>query len=230
MRNEKRLLKDCLFLFDIDGTILNTRGDGKKAFYSAFEELFQVDMMDYVIDFRGGIDNLFFKELLNFYRVGLAQYEHHWQQFSSRYTEHLDCGSNAEGWEIFRDSEELISYLKESSQIALVTGNMESGARVKLNKAGLGDYFSAGGYGDRAESRDDLVRRAIEDAVSYHGKSFSRDNIYLIGDTKIDIKSAINNRIVPILVDHYRINSIYREEFPIHYYNDFASLFADIKG
>lgn len=229
MKDKNRNLKECLFLFDIDGTILNTRGDGKKAFYSAFEELFGVNMMDYVIDFRGGIDNLFFKELLHFYKVGFDNYEQDWESFSSRYTSHLDQGSNAEGWEVFGHSEELIGYLREQSHIALVTGNMESGARVKLEKAGLDHYFSAGGYGDKADSRDHLVSLAIEDALRYHGRSFAKENIYLIGDTKIDIESALNNSVVPILVDHYRKNSAYREEFPIHYYSDFVTLFEDVK-
>ena len=58
--------KDHLFLFDIDGTILDSRGDGKNAFLHAFKAVTGIDY-DQELNFLGGIDNVIFKDIYNRY-------------------------------------------------------------------------------------------------------------------------------------------------------------------
>jgi phosphoglycolate phosphatase-like HAD superfamily hydrolase len=71
----------------------------------------------------------------------------------------------------------------------LVTGNLEGIARLKLQRAGLGDAFFAdapGGFGSDDESRPALPLLAMERA----GGSFPAAETVVIGDTPLDVACA----------------------------------------
>jgi phosphoglycolate phosphatase len=80
---------------------------------------------------------------------------------------------------------------RDDVRLALVTGNFEPVARLKLLRAGLGRYFPAGqgGFGSDSEDRTMLpaiARRRAGDA----GVSFPREQTIVIGDTPRDIACA----------------------------------------
>jgi phosphoglycolate phosphatase len=70
---------------------------------------------------------------------------------------------------------------------ALVTGNFEPIARLKLERAGIGHFFEPGqgGFGSDAEARAALPRRARERAGGW-----ARERTVVIGDTPHDIACA----------------------------------------
>jgi phosphoglycolate phosphatase len=70
---------------------------------------------------------------------------------------------------------------------ALVTGNFEPIARLKLERAGIGHFFEPGqgGFGSDAEARAELPRRARERAGGW-----ARERTVVIGDTPHDIACA----------------------------------------
>ena len=76
-------------------------------------------------------------------------------------------------------------------QLALVTGNFEPVARLKLARAGLGDWFAPGqgAFGSDSEDRAALPgiarRRAAVD-----GRPWPREHTIVIGDTPNDIACA----------------------------------------
>ncbi len=74
--------------------------------------------------------------------------------------------------------------------LGLATGNLESGARIKLQRAELDSYFSFGGYGSDAENRTELIQVAIQRAEQHVGGEVPLDIVYVIGDTPRDIKHA----------------------------------------
>ena len=76
-------------------------------------------------------------------------------------------------------------------RLALVTGNYEPVARLKLKRAGLGRYFPAGqgAFGSDAEDRAALPGIARRRAGTA-GVSFSRHQTIVIGDTPRDIACA----------------------------------------
>src|SRR5215831_6403747 len=55
--------------------------------------------------------------------------------------------------------------------VGLATGNIESGARIKLDRGGLNRYFSFGGFGSDSEDRTELVRKAAAKAAYSNGGS-----------------------------------------------------------
>jgi phosphoglycolate phosphatase-like HAD superfamily hydrolase len=76
---------------------------------------------------------------------------------------------------------------REDTRLALLTGNLEPIARLKLNRAGLGHYFEPhqGGFGSDHEDRTELPAIARRRAGNY-----PRAKTIVIGDTPRDIACA----------------------------------------
>jgi phosphoglycolate phosphatase-like HAD superfamily hydrolase len=76
--------------------------------------------------------------------------------------------------------------------LGLATGNVEVGARIKLDRGELNPYFNFGGFGSDSEDRSTLVRKAAEKAADINGVAVEASNTFVIGDTPLDI--AAGNR------------------------------------
>jgi phosphoglycolate phosphatase-like HAD superfamily hydrolase len=88
---------------------------------------------------------------------------------------------------------ELVSSLggRDDARLALVTGNYEPVARLKLSRAGLGSHFPSGqgGFGSDSEDRAALPGIARKRA-GHEGVSHPRTRTVVIGDTPRDIACA----------------------------------------
>ena len=78
--------------------------------------------------------------------------------------------------------------------LGLVTGNLTRIGWRKLQRAGLRRYFRFGAFGERADTRAGLVRRAIREARQRHWISRATP-ISVIGDAPADILAARANRV-----------------------------------
>jgi phosphoglycolate phosphatase-like HAD superfamily hydrolase len=72
-------------------------------------------------------------------------------------------------------------------ELALLTGNLEQGARLKLEHAALWHYFRWGVYGEVSEDRNDLSRKALDSITEKEGVIDPR-RVVVIGDTVSDIR------------------------------------------
>jgi phosphoglycolate phosphatase-like HAD superfamily hydrolase len=79
---------------------------------------------------------------------------------------------------------------REDVYLALVTGNYESGARLKLEYFDLWKYFRCGAFGDAAPHRNVLVPRALAAVEASGGPAFTPADAIVIGDTPLDIGCA----------------------------------------
>jgi phosphoglycolate phosphatase-like HAD superfamily hydrolase len=81
----------------------------------------------------------------------------------------------------------LLGSLRQRSDVllGLCTGNLETGAGIKLRSAGLWGAFRFGGYGSDAEPRADIVRVAWRRA-----KDLGATEALVVGDTPRDILAA----------------------------------------
>ena len=80
--------------------------------------------------------------------------------------------------------------------LGILTGNLQAIASLRLEHSGISSYFIAGGYGDDSRVRSELVNHAIQ----RFGKSIEREDIYLIGDTPLDIRAARDASVNAIAV------------------------------
>src|SRR5207237_8604363 len=79
---------------------------------------------------------------------------------------------------------------RQDIMLGLATGNLELGARIKLDRGGLNPYFSFGGFGSDSEDRTELVRKASEKAAHKNGGAISPSYVFVIFDTPLDIDLA----------------------------------------
>ena len=73
---------------------------------------------------------------------------------------------------------------------ALLTGNVERGARIKLSAVGLWHRFAFGAFGDEASRREDLGPVALDKARRL-GLSFSGADCVVVGDAPQDVACAL---------------------------------------
>jgi phosphoglycolate phosphatase len=181
-----------LVLFDVDGTLMSTRGAGMKAFYRALKHIFDVDVNEEVIRPDGKTDPLILKELLAYFNL-----EDKWQDktandlFSSylAYLEEEIGHAREEGQvKVLPGVVELLQRLSGQPDfcVGLVTGNLEKGAYIKLENAGLNGYFRFGGYGSDSEDRTVLTRIGIRRGTQLVAPQ-TVENSFVIGDTPLDI-------------------------------------------
>jgi phosphoglycolate phosphatase-like HAD superfamily hydrolase len=70
--------------------------------------------------------------------------------------------------------------------LGLGTGNVEPGARAKLEPGGLNRFFGFGGFGSDHLDRTDLIKTAIERGLERTSRD-SFEAVIVIGDTPRDI-------------------------------------------
>lgn len=108
---------------------------------------------------------------------------------------HLEV-KNTSHYKVLPGIVNLLDGLSERSDVlvGLATGNVEPGARIKLERGNLNRYFSFGGYGSDAENRTQLVRRAAEMGAAVAAVRWGRlpdpSEVFVIGDTPLDIQAG----------------------------------------
>jgi phosphoglycolate phosphatase len=79
---------------------------------------------------------------------------------------------------------------RAGSAVGLGTGNVERGARIKLERVGLNARFEFGGFGCDAEHRAALLRAGALRGAARLGEDLERCRVIVIGDTPKDIAAA----------------------------------------
>ncbi len=80
---------------------------------------------------------------------------------------------------------------RDDVHLALLTGNAEAGARIKLEHFDLWRYFDGGGFGDAAVERTTLFADALTSAGARAGATFQAAQAVIVGDTPLDIAVAL---------------------------------------
>ena len=76
--------------------------------------------------------------------------------------------------------------------LGLGTGNLEEGAKIKLEPSKLASYFTVGGYGEDGQTREEMLQAAVKRAEKKFKTKLEPDQVYVIGDTHRDICAAKN--------------------------------------
>jgi phosphoglycolate phosphatase-like HAD superfamily hydrolase len=180
-----------LVLWDIDGTLVDTAGHGRRAFAEAFESLFGRPPVGRV-EMAGRTDHQIALAILERNRVDGA--ESHlprmWEALADALAAMVPA-MRAEGnaQPGARAALEALA-AQEGVVQGLLTGNIEAGAAVKLAAFGLEHLvdLDVGGYGsDPHHTRGDLVAVARRRAARKCGEA---GDVVLVGDTPLDVAAA----------------------------------------
>ena len=176
-------------LFDIDGTLLASGGAGKAALESAFTEEFHVELRAKV-PYSGRTDRAIVRDLLRLHDVEEtpATLERLLQGYLRRLP---DCLRSHRGC-VLPGIQQLLDHLRTRKQCAvgLLTGNVRAGAKAKLGHFQLETHFRFGGFGDHHFDRDDVAREALAEVHREIGPQVQPEQIWVIGDTPLDVKCA----------------------------------------
>ena len=177
-------------LFDIDGTIMDSGGAGTKAMDSAFMELFSVRDAFQSISMAGKTDMQILREGCELHSIdhsnGVVP------QFYRIYARNLKENMKTAGGHVKPGIREVLRKLqaREAVILGLLTGNIEEGARIKLDCFGLNSYFKVGAFGNDDEDRDRLLPIAVDKLYKQSSLQVSFRDCVVVGDTPRDVSCA----------------------------------------
>ena len=182
-----------LILFDIDGTLVRTADAGRRALSRAFEELFAVSNALDGVPIAGRTDSWIVADVAA--TRGLPCDVHTVERLRGAYLhylpEELDEPGPRKG--VMPGVRPLLEELsmRNDTYVALLTGNFEEGARLKLEYFDLWRYFRCGAFGDNAPERNGLLPRALARVRACGGPSVEPGDVVIVGDTPLDVAVAV---------------------------------------
>lgn len=182
---QKRLL-----LFDIDGTLITSGGAGEHALRLGIKDRFGIDDDLRGIEIAGRTDSGIARQFLA--RHSLPDTPGNRASFFEGYLDHLAIMLPKKEGRLLPGILELLNALKSRDDVvlALLTGNLERGAELKLTHYGVWDFFEFGAYADDHHDRNELGNFARTRAKQRHGIDFESEHIFILGDTPHDITCA----------------------------------------
>jgi phosphoglycolate phosphatase-like HAD superfamily hydrolase len=187
-----------LILFDIDGTLLKPMGLGRRSLDSAFRHHFGREGVFEGISFHGRTD-------FDIVDEGVAKVCGRSADAAAvieTYLDHLRREVDGGPSLALPGVVDLLTRLAadDSVTLGLVTGNVQEGARIKLSRDRLGRFFKIGAFGDDHRDRGELVRIAKTRALEAGFGGFADRDVYLIGDTRSDVRAARAAQAVAVAV------------------------------
>ncbi len=181
-----------LVLFDIDGTILTSRGTGRKAVASALHQVSGRSINSDGVSFAGRTDPQIMRDLLRVANLSEKEIDDVFIECLDTYVAVLMRTLTPGMITILPGIQSLIHALHARSDVALglLTGNLQDTAFLKLHAAGLGSYFSFGAFGSDRDDRNELPPIAADRAALTLGTRVAVEKTVIVGDTPNDIECA----------------------------------------
>jgi phosphoglycolate phosphatase-like HAD superfamily hydrolase len=179
-----------VLLFDIDGTLIRSGGAGKAAMEDALRDEFGLSEVRDGVPYSGRTDPSIARDLLRVH--GIEPSAANAQRLKTAYLRHLPETLKRYAGIVLPGIRELLEHLRDTNSVAvgLLTGNIREGARQKLSHFGLWQHFPFGGFADDIHDRDDVARGALTETQRHLKREIRPENIWVIGDTPLDVKCA----------------------------------------
>ncbi len=186
-----------LLLFDIDGTLMRTRGAGMRAMQRAGDRLFGDTVCWENVQTAGSLDPHIFAEAAA--QSGLAVQDDDHERFRQQYLTELeqDLGQNAHLVETMPGIHDILKTLRRRSRrtgdviLGMLTGNYSRAVPLKLATIGVDtSWFPITAFGDEAPTRPDLVALALKRYEELMRHAAVPRSVVVIGDTPRDVECA----------------------------------------
>jgi phosphoglycolate phosphatase len=193
MRNNLALL------WDIDGTLLTTNGLGKAPLLESIKIHTGIDTNYEIVESAGLTDHQIVHTILEKCGPGIHVSGDLISQVLDSYIRMYSKMIPSEQIVVLNDSKRVLEEISTHAEISnwICTGNISSGAQLKLKAARLEDYFSGTRLfcSERVEPRSSIVKRAVDEARALNLIPI------VIGDTEHDVFAAREAGIQCIAVE-----------------------------
>jgi len=189
-----------LVLFDIDGTLIDPDGAGRKSISRVFQEMFSIRDAFKDIRMSGKTDIQIIKEGLSLH--GLDKSDETLERILREYVRTLKSVITRVNGKLLPGVMDLLNTLKSKDGfwLGLLTGNIREGARIKLGAFNLNSYFPFGAFGDDNEDRNKLLPILLDRFKQMTGRSVDFKDCLVIGDTPSDVRCSKPHGAVSVAV------------------------------
>ena len=190
---------DRILLFDIDGTLILTKGAGTRAMNRAFQRLFSLSPPPNALDgldIGGRSDTWIVETAMR--RHGIARTQANLRAFKEAYAEGLPAMLQETNGHVLSGIEPLLEALSpQPLTVGLGTGNFRQTGMTKLNHFGIGHYFVDGGFGEDSAERADILAAGV---ARLRPLASDTADVVVMGDTVHDITAghAIGAKVVAV--------------------------------
>ena len=222
-------MPDRLILFDIDCTLIDARGAGGRAILRAIKDVYGVEgeLGDY--SFHGRTDPGIIGDLAALWGAGApdatAGTDGIVDVCITRYVELLREEIARVEVKTLPGIRDLVTALVADRRalVGLLTGNVEEGARLKLEPTGLLSLFKVGAYGSDSALRADLPAVAVARAEALTGRRSAGKDVVVIGDTPADVAcgASLGVTAVAVATGRHSVDEL-AAHAPDHLFADFS--------
>ena len=177
------------YLFDIDGTLLNTRDAIHYfAFRNALKKVWGFDATIDGVPVHGNTDIGILLAVCRLQGVSDADFEANLPQIVDMMSAEVAAHKDEIRADICPSIPELLADLQRRNKlIGIVTGNFERIGWTKLEATGLRPYFAFGSFSDSTELRSNIFRNGLAEVARRLGP---HARTIVVGDTPSDIRAA----------------------------------------
>jgi len=197
------------YLFDIDGTLLRSRD---RIHFESFSQSvkrvlgFEVSFSGQVL--HGSTDTAILSEAFRLAGIPAEVLETQLKAVLDSMCQTVARRRHEMDLELMPGVEATLSHLaQQGACLGVATGNLKMIGWIKIEEAGLREWFRFGGFSDRFPIRSELVGHAARKARELAG---STATVCVVGDTPRDIEAARANSlpVIAVATGHYGFDEL----------------------
>src|SRR2546425_7859776 len=180
-----------IVLFDIDGTLLTTAGAARAAFARGLTEAAGRPINPDGYSFSGRTDPQIARDILSSHGLSETELGTAIPESIRLYLKYFAGAPSLDKARLLPGVTDLLNALSRrgGARTALLTGNVEPGARLKLGHFGIAGYFdfSLSCFGSDDADRYRLPALALERARRHVGREVAGNQLVVVGDSEHDV-------------------------------------------
>lgn len=187
------------YLFDIDGTLLRStdRVHFESFFSSVRKEMGRELLLDGVV-LHGNTDPGILRDAFHAVNLEDAEWQDSLEAVLDRMRKTVTEKRDSMAVRVMPGVPEVLAHLRQrGAKLGVATGNLETIGWLKIDVAGLRDWFKFGGFSDKFLARSDMIGNAAALARAIAGEEAT---VCVVGDTPFDISAAKANDLPTIAV------------------------------
>ena len=187
------------YLFDIDGTLLHAAGGvHTDAFSSSVEAVMGHPLSIAGVPLHGSTDTGILRDAFRHAAIPDDVWQPRVEEILEQMRSTVRERRHHMSVTVMPGVLSMLAHLKSKGKLlGVATGNLEQIGWMKIEIAGLRDWFSFGGFSDRHAVRSDMIANALTAGLALAGNNA---RVCVVGDTPSDIFAARANGLPTIAV------------------------------